>query len=149
MIKTKGIVSALIILSICFAGESTFAQAVAPTRVVTAAKAERFLRTELYFGRSKLNGTNISDDDWNRFLAEVVTPRFPDGFTVLKASGQYRDKSGKIITEPSEVLIFLYDRNSRISSRRKIEEIRSAYMKQFSQESVLRMDVPKSVSVYF
>ncbi|MGB7207112.1 MAG: DUF3574 domain-containing protein [Pyrinomonadaceae bacterium] len=139
----------LLLAAICVWCDLAFAQAPSPARATTAAKAEKFLRTELYFGRSKPDGSIVSDEDWSRFLAEIVTPRFPNGFTVLQANGQYRDKSGKIITEPSEVLIFLYDRNSRISSRRKIEEIRSAYMKQFSQESVLRMDMPKSVSVFF
>ncbi len=138
----------LLLATICFSSELSLPQAPAPARSAVV-NAKKFLRTELYFGRSKPDGTIVSDEDWNKFLVEIVTPRFPNGFTVLKASGQYRDKSGKIIREPSEVLIFLYDRNSRISSRRKIEEIRSAYMKQFSQESVLRMDMPKSVSVYF
>jgi Protein of unknown function (DUF3574) len=138
----------LLLATICFSSELSLPQAPAPASTAVV-NAKKFLRTELYFGRSKPDGTIVSDVDWSSFLAEIVTPRFPDGFTVLKASGQYRDKSGKIITEPSEVLIFLYERNSRISSRRKIEEIRSAYVKQFSQESVLRMDMLKSVSVYF
>lgn len=138
----------LLLATLCFSSELSLPQATAPARAAVV-NAKKFLRTELYFGRSKPDGNIVSDEDWNRFLVEIVTPRFPDGFTVLKASGQYRDKKGKIIREPSEVLIFLYERNSRISSRRKIEEIRSAYVKQFSQESVLRMDIPKSVSVYF
>lgn len=108
-----------------------------------------FYRTELYFGRSVPGGGEVSDDDWKKFLDEVVTPRFPDGFTVLKASGHYREQSGRIITEPSEVIVFLYPLSRRTSSRRKIEEIRRAYKTQFKQESVLRLDIPAPVKVFF
>lgn len=138
----------VLLAAICFWYEPAFAQIPAPARVA-AAKAEKFLRTELYFGRSKPDGTSVSDNDWNRFLADIVTPRFPDGFTILRATGQYREKSGKIITEPSSVLIFLYPRKARTESRSKIEEIRAAYVKQFNQESVLRMDLKSSVEVRF
>lgn len=108
-----------------------------------------FYRTELYFGRSIPGGGEVSDQDWEKFLADVVTPRFPDGFTVFKASGHYREQSGKIITEPSEVLVFLYSVSRRTSSRRKIEEIRRAYKTQFKQESVLRLDFRSPVKVLF
>ena len=139
----------VLLAAICFWYEPAFAQNPAPARASAAVKAEKFLRTELYFGRSKPDGTLVSDDDWNRFLADIVTPRFPDGFTILRATGQYREKSGKIITEPSSVLIFLYPRKARTESRSKIEEIRAANVKQFNQESVLRMDLKSSVEVRF
>lgn len=111
--------------------------------------AEKFLRTELYFGRAKPDGSTVTDEEWDKFLAEVVTPRFPDGFTVVDGLGQFRDKNGKISREQSKVLILLYPRKQRRNSRAKIEEIRSAYVKLFNQESVLRMDLPRSVEVLF
>lgn len=110
---------------------------------------DKFYRTELYFGRSKPDGGMVSDAEWEKFLADEVTPRFPDGFTILKGTGQYREKSGRIITEPSQVLVFLYTKATRKESRQKIEEIRAAYVKQFSQESVLRLDFKSSVEVSF
>ena len=91
----------------------------------------------------------VTDEEWERFLAEIVTPRFPDGFTILKGVGQYREKSGKIISEPSQILIFLYASKDKKESRAKIEEIRNEYVKKFKQESVLRVDLPSRVSVSF
>jgi glutamate formiminotransferase len=91
----------------------------------------------------------VGDAEWEKFLADEVTPRFPDGFTILKGVGQYREKSGKIISEPSQVLIFLYTKVTKKESRLKIDEIRAAYVKQFSQESVLRMDLRQTVEVSF
>lgn len=131
------------------AGESVFAQTAQAAPIVPTPKAESFFRTELYFGRSKPGGGLVSDEDWKAFLADTVTPRFPDGFTALTGIGQYREKSGKIISEPSEVLIFFYSKRARNESRTKIEEIRGAYRKRFQQESVLRVDLPKSVRVSF
>lgn len=131
------------------AGESVFAQTAQAAPIVPTPKAESFFRTELYFGRSKPNGGSVSDEDWNAFLAEIVTPRIPEGFTALKAIGQYREKSGRIVSEPSEVLVFFYSKKTKNESRTKIEEIRAAYRKRFEQESVLRVDLPKSVRVSF
>lgn len=112
-----------------------------------ASLGDKYYRTELYCGRSKPDGGMVSDEEWDKFLADEVTPRFPDGFTILKGTGQYREKSGKIISEPSNVLVFLY--TNRKESRLKIEGIRAAYVKQFSQESVLRLDFKQRVEVSF
>lgn len=117
--------------------------------VSVATRAGKFFRSELYFGLSRLNGVAVSDEDWISFLNETVTPRFPDGFTVVSGNGQYRHADGRIVAEPARMIIFLYTSRSKKTSRSKIEEIRAAYVKRFDQESVMRVDVPKSVSVSF
>ena len=110
---------------------------------------DTFYRTELYFGRSIPGGAMVSDAEWERFLADVVTPKFPDGFTIVKATGQYRERNGNIDKEPSEILLFFYPARTRIASRRKIEDIRRAYKKQFRQESVLRLEFRSRLNVSF
>jgi len=147
----KQLFGAILVLAVMFAGQTAVSAGPASHQTGPAIykSADVYYRTELYFGRSKPDGGTVSDDEWERFLADIVTPRFPDGFTILKAAGQYREKSGKIISEPSQVLVFLYKQKTRAASRRKIEEIRRAYVDQFKQESVLRMDLPRSVRVYF
>src|SRR3982751_5533121 len=47
------------------------------------------VRTELYCGLSRPEGGRIADAEWSQFLDEVVTPRFPEGFSVLDGYGQY------------------------------------------------------------
>ncbi len=111
--------------------------------------ADKFYRTELYFGTDKKGGGKVSDDDWNKFLETEVTARFPDGFTVLEGFGQYKDSSGKIVREASKVLILFYPKTARKAVNQKVEELRAAYKKQFQQESVLRLDFTKSVEVSF
>src|SRR5258707_4700217 len=45
---------------------------------------------ELMFGRSIAGHLRVSGAAWSRFLAREITPRFPDGLTVLDAAGQWR-----------------------------------------------------------
>ena len=112
--------------------------------------AEQFLRTELFFGASKPDGSEISRREFRRFLKEEVTPRFPDGLTVLTGTGQFRDlESDKIIREKSMVLIMLYPLNSLKECSEKIEQIRKAYKVRFKQQSVLRVDDPRPIRVSF
>jgi hypothetical protein len=122
------------------------ASAQTPAAVV---RSEKYYRTELYMGMSIPGGSMVSDESWEAFLNDVVTPLFPDGFTVLGGRGQYREASGTIAKEPSHVLVFLYRRSERKAAGNKIEGIRSEYKKRFAQESVLRVDITKSISVSF
>jgi len=96
-------------------------------------------RTELFFGTRKPDGTVVTEEQFMKFLDEVITPRFPDGLTLLTGLGQFRNSSGVLIQERSMLLILLYPPSTR-DSNQKIQEIRSAYTQTFQQESVLRVD---------
>jgi Protein of unknown function (DUF3574) len=100
--------------------------------------SQLFARTELFFGLSKPNGTEVQNAEFQQFLNREVTPRFPDGFTVLSGQGQFKDDSGVILKERSKLLILLNP--IAASNNQKIEEIRKAYIKAFQQQSVLRAD---------
>src|SRR5215510_4511776 len=58
-------------------------------------------KLELFFGG------NIGAAEWRGFLADVVTPRFPDGFSVTDVQGQYRGATGMIIAEQSRELMVI------------------------------------------
>lgn len=106
-----------------------------------------WVRTELYFGGNKPDGSTVNSSEWQNFVDGTVTPRFPEGFTVLTGYGQYRGNDGVIVHEESKVLIILYSRKQRKAADIKIEEIRSEYKRRFLQESVLRIDLTRSVRV--
>ena len=101
-------------------------------------------RLELYFGTSKKDGSTVSDAEWGNFLDEEVTPRFPDGLTVLRGYGQWRNSEGVIAKEGSIVLVILYFPSEE--SETKIEDVRAAYKDRFNQESVMRVDSANCVS---
>ena len=105
-----------------------------------------FARTELFFGTAKPEGV-VTEEEFLMFLDQEITPRFPDGLTLLKGDGQFRGESGEIIKEDSFLLILLYPLESFRESSRKINAIRRLYKMQFQQESVLRVDDPFAARV--
>ena len=111
--------------------------------------ADRFYRTELYFGTDKPDGKKVTAEEWDKFLETEVTPRFPKGFTVLEGYGQFKDSGGKIVREASIILVVFYPKKERGAVNLKVEELRANYKKQFNQESVLRIDFLKSINVSF
>ena len=103
------------------------------------AAAEVWARTELYFGTNRANTEPVTEADFNGFIDLQVTPKFPDGLTLLTGYGQFRTSAGVLIREKSHVLILLYPPQMQ-DANAKIQEIREAYKAAFSQESVLRVD---------
>lgn len=101
--------------------------------------AEPFVRTELFFGTAKPGGV-VTPEEFQLFLDDYVTPRFPDGLTVLKGDGQFRGADGTTIKEDAFLLILLYPFEQRTAGSKRIEEIRKEYMLRHQQESVLRAD---------
>ena len=105
---------------------------------------EVWARTELYFGLSRAAGPPIGEEEFAAFLADVVTPRFPDGLTVLSGRGQYRGESGVVVQEPTKVLVLFYPWTA--NRNRAVERIRTRYKRLFQQEAVLRVDDASCVS---
>jgi hypothetical protein len=93
-----------------------------------------YTRTTLYFGLSRPAGT-ITDADWQAFLREQVTPRFPEGLTVWEADGQWRRPDASIAFERAKVLLLVHDGGAR--ARSDLAAIVSHYKHKFQQESVL------------
>jgi hypothetical protein len=105
----------------------------------------RAVRTELFLGRACADGAAVDDPAWAAFLADVVTPRFPDGFTVLDAAGQYRGRGDVAVTrERTAVLVVVHDDDPRAETA--IGEIVDAYKRRFGQHAVLRVDTAADVS---
>jgi uncharacterized protein DUF3574 len=96
-------------------------------------------RTELYFGTGRPSGPPVSDAEFAQFVDLQVTPRFPDGLTLLSGYGQFKNSEGVINKEKSFMLILFYPPQMRDASK-LIDDIREAYKAMFQQESVLRAD---------
>jgi hypothetical protein len=106
---------------------------------------EQAMVTEtLYFGPNIPGGGTVSDADWAAFVAEDVTPRFPDGLTTWSATGQWRGASGAVEQEGSHVLHLLRpDDPARAAA---VAEVARAYKARFRQEAVLRERTPACIS---
>lgn len=90
---------------------------------------------ELLFGRNIGDRLGVSEAAWSRFLADEVTPRFPDGLTVLDAAGQWRDSdTGRLVREPSKVVILILKDPG--AEKAKIDAVVEAYKQRFRQQAV-------------
>ena len=89
----------------------------------------------LFCGRSIPGGGEVSDADVDAFLEEVVTPRFPEGFTSWTAVGNWRGEEEKTL-----VLEFLHPYGRSFDD--KVREIAEEYRRRFRQQAVLRVTGP-------
>jgi hypothetical protein len=141
--------SALFITSLLFTGSVGSlreARAQIPEAPATSEiRTNILVQDELYFGRNRPEPYGeVSDAEFGNFLKAVVTPRFPDGLTVLNALGQFRGSNRTIIREKTKLLILIHSNSQE--DRQEIQEIIDKYKDQFQQESVLRVtSVPAQV----
>src|SRR5262245_5393365 len=105
--------------------------------------AAQMARIELLFGTGRKHGAAVGEVEWQSFLEAEVTPRFPEGLTVLTGYGQWQS-SGSVRKEGSRVLLIWAPLAPDNDVR--IEAIRDTYKARFEQESVLRADGLSCVS---
>ena len=104
-------------------------------------------QVQLFFGRDIPGRGMVSDAEWERFLDEEVTSRFPAGFSVADLDGQYRNAGGTIVRERSKELLIVVPGAAAgaaagASDEAKLAAIRDAYKRRFNQESVLLVESP-------
>lgn len=92
------------------------------------------IRTTLYFGLARPKGS-VSELEWQIFLRDEVTKRFPDGLTVWEADGQWRTPEGTIDHERSKVLLLVHPDTPQ--ARQSVQEVIGNYRRLFEQQSVL------------
>jgi len=77
----------------------------------------------------------VSEAQWRRFLDREISPRFPDGLTVLDAKGEWRDPARKtLVQEPSKLVEIVLPGKPEDGER--LEQIAAAYKSRFRQQSV-------------
>jgi hypothetical protein len=114
-------------------------RALSPTRMrylsATATCTQR-VYDRLFFGLGTSEGA-VSGATWSRFLADVVTPRFPDGLTVIAAHGQWRAPGADDVTvERSRVVEIAHDASPEMD--RSVDEVIAVYKHRYRQHAVMR-----------
>ena len=97
---------------------------------------ERWTEYRLFMGRGDGDREVVSDVDWENFLADIITPRFPDGLSVIDVAGQGRSDDGSIQRERTKMLFVLAPPGG--NSLNLMNEISDEYKQRFNQNSVLR-----------
>lgn len=124
----------LLAISVLAAGLAACAP---PTHEVDACTQGSVSR--IYLGQDTPSGA-VTTAQWQRFVIEAVTPRFPDGFTVLAAHGQWRAADGAIRQEDTLVLEIVHDDGPLLRSR--VRAIADEYKRRFAQQGVLVTQSP-------
>ncbi len=92
---------------------------------------------EAYFGRTVSGRAEVTEEEWRAFLADTVTPAFPDGLTALDGAGQWRDPAGRILIERSKVLVLVLPGADAAAARARLRPVEEAWKARFRQQSVL------------
>ncbi len=90
----------------------------------------------LYFGMQRPGG-RVDADEWQAFLRDVVTPRFPAGLSTWPVAGQWRADDGTIVREDSIALAIVHPDDADADA--SIRFIVGAYERRFAQDAVLRV----------
>jgi len=93
------------------------------------------MQADLFFGRDIAGRAPVTPAEQASFLADVVTPRFPDGLTMWETYGQWRDPSTGQVGKEDSFVVRIVAPETRVTLER-LSEIRSAYKQQFHQQSV-------------
>ena len=90
---------------------------------------------ELLFGRNIGDRLGVSETQWGRFVDREISPRFPEGLTVLDAKGAWRDTAHHtIVHEPSKVVEIVLP--GKPDDVEQLNQIAQAYKTRFRQQSV-------------
>lgn len=116
-----------------FAVLTTFAAPAMAQGLVCPDPLKPMVRAELFFGRTIDGRLGVSEAQWARFVAAELTPRFPDGLTVLDGKGQWRGPSG-LVRESSKIVIVVTADDG--GARERIAAVTRAYITRFRQKSV-------------
>ena len=89
---------------------------------------------QLFFGRNIAGQPGISETAFTAFVDEELTPRFPQGLTVLDGGGQWQGSENALIRQAAKVVVIVLPQKG---SDKLLDEVRQRYKSRFQQESVL------------
>jgi hypothetical protein len=111
------------------------------------AQAAGWVDTRLYFGLGPADRPEqgVAETAWREFLDHEVTPRFPDGLSVIDVYGQWQGR-GQAAPERLRSKLLVVDYPDTPDNRAKVEAIRAAWKRRTGDQSVLRVTQPAEVS---
>lgn len=111
----------------------------AAAKAACPAGERALLTARLYFGQGMDKGM-VPGAAWRDFVARAVTPRFPDGFTVYDAEGQWRDARRQVRHEKTKVIEIAAPDTRDFHLR--IAALRRDYAARFHQQAVGLLTMP-------
>ncbi|MDP1749971.1 MAG: DUF3574 domain-containing protein [Reyranella sp.] len=130
----------LLLLTVCalLLAAGTQAGAQSPPSTTCTGSLKPAIELNLYFGRDIEAGGEVSEAQWAEFMAAEVTPRFPDGLSVLNVVGQSRNSKNQTLRERTKLLIVVvFDAPAH---QARVDAIVQSYKKRFGQDGVFRTE---------
>lgn len=85
------------------------------------------------------------DRDLRRFVDQEITPRFPDGVTVVDGGGQWKGSGNRLIRQAKKVVLVVLPAGG--DSQGKVEAVRTAYRSKFRQDPPVVLPPPACVGL--
>jgi hypothetical protein len=80
-----------------------------------------------------------SEKELTRFMQQEVTPRFPDGVTVVDGGAQWKGAENQMIRDAAKVVLLVLPPRD---GHQRVEAVRTAYRVRFRQDSVVILPPP-------
>jgi len=101
----------------------------------------------LYMGRGLANGGGVDDEAVRGFVDDTIVPAFPEGFTVVDASGHWFSTRANR-TESERTVMFVVAHPPGPDAEAALRRVADAWIERFDQSSVLRSSHPVCVWFY-
>ena len=102
-----------------------------PARLACPVGQSEMRTAQIFLGAK----TPMRDSDLRKFVDAEVTPRFPDGVTVVDGGGQWKGADNRLIREAAKVVLIVLPPKG--DTQAQVEAVRTAYRTRFKQESVI------------
>ena len=119
-------------------------QTMQPPAPACPAGQENLRTAQLFLGRKNV-GPRASEPDLQQFIDQEITPRFPDGVTVVNGGAQWQGSENVLMREAAKVVHIVLPAKGDMNG--KLEAVRKAYRTRFKQESVLVVTQPACVAL--
>ena len=100
----------------------------------------------LFFGLAIPGGGEVTEAQWNAFVADTIVPRFPQGFTIWQGAGHWKGDDGVPVSEQTRVLELVHGKDAAIDA--KLEEIARTYRQRFNQDAVMGIRTPAGMTFW-
>lgn len=134
-------------LAACLAAALMLAPlAIAPRSADAQGTVVPAVESRLYFGMSSEDGSGVSEQEFATFLRDEVTPRFPDGLTLVSVYGQSSGSTApNVIQERTKLLILVHEDTPEAAA--KLAELKEIYRERYGQIGVFHTRSPVEIVV--
>lgn len=98
---------------------------------------QQVVRYELFFGLDHADGRSVSAAEWEAFVADTITPRFPLGLSAFDVKGQWQRPDGTVERENTKMVMLAHPPPAD-AGMSLVDEISREYQRRFDQDPVFR-----------